>query len=333
MRGDGARSREVGLDGYLTKPVKQSELYNAVNPVLNSVSVNEEKPLVTQHYLQESMRRLDILLVEDNPINRQLAMALLAKRGAAVAEAENGREALEALAKHDYDLVLMDVQMPEMDGFEATQAIRKREEETGKHVPIVAMTAHALKGDRERCLACGMDDYLAKPIKRQDLFQLLDRYSQKLPAEEACPPVVTPAAKQAAQAANLSQAAPVEEESDTVDLPSALDRADGDRQLVSELLYTFSHQAPQFLTNLQAALGRADYDLIQKTAHTLKGASANLSCNRLRWQAERLEQLAKNHGELAQLKPEIEQLSREFENLAVYLQAHGAAITAPPSAA
>ena len=129
--------------------------------------------MITRHSLRETRRKFHILLAEDNPINQKLAVRLIEKRGHTLVVASNGREALAALEEQAFDLVLMDVQMPEMDGFEATAAIRDREKTTGKHIPIIAMTAHAMKGDRERCLAAGMDSYISKPVNVEELFETI----------------------------------------------------------------------------------------------------------------------------------------------------------------
>jgi two-component system sensor histidine kinase/response regulator len=184
-RGDGSRCRELGVKGYLTKPVKRSDLLEAINAVLGSkTAVSENSSLVTLHSLRENRGRLRILLAEDNRTNQVLAMRLLEKRGHEVAVAANGEEALDAFEKQSFDLILMDVQMPEMDGLQATQAIRKCERYTGKHIPIIAMTAHAMVGDMERCLEAGMDDYITKPIRPQQLAELMERYTFALPPEK-----------------------------------------------------------------------------------------------------------------------------------------------------
>jgi two-component system, sensor histidine kinase and response regulator len=174
-QGDGVRCRELGISSYLTKPVRQSLLLEAVLSVL----ATSERPLahpavVTRHSLNEAHRSLRILVAEDNAVNRQLVTALLGKRGHTVVTVVNGREAIAALAEGAFDIVLMDVQMPEMDGLEATAAIRKLEAVTGAHVPIIALTAHAMKGDREICVAAGMDEYLSKPINPKQLFALIE---------------------------------------------------------------------------------------------------------------------------------------------------------------
>jgi signal transduction histidine kinase/CheY-like chemotaxis protein len=178
-RGDAARCEELGVSAYLLKPIRQSELREAIARVLGAREHKGAIPLITRYSLQDARDPatvLRLLLVEDNQVNKLLAVRLLEKRGHRVVVAGNGREALEALEKENFDLVLMDVQMPEMDGFEATAAIRRAERGTAKHQPVVAMTAHAMKGDRERCRAAGMDGYLSKPIRPQELDKVLDRY-------------------------------------------------------------------------------------------------------------------------------------------------------------
>jgi signal transduction histidine kinase/CheY-like chemotaxis protein/uncharacterized membrane protein affecting hemolysin expression len=178
-RGDAARCKELGVAAYLLKPIRQSELREAIACVLGAREQKGAIPLITRYSLQdarEPFSSLRILLAEDNPVNQRLASRLLEKRGHSVVLAANGREALDALVKEIFDLVLMDVQMPVMDGFEATAAIRKREVGGEIRLPIVALTAHAMKGDREKCLAAGMDGYLTKPIRPQELDEVLESY-------------------------------------------------------------------------------------------------------------------------------------------------------------
>jgi PAS domain S-box-containing protein len=175
QRGDAARCRELGIAAYLIKPIAQSQLLDAILSVLGTKAQPAEEPrLVTRHSLREGRPRLRVLLAEDNAVNQKLASRLMEKRGHTVVVASNGRQALEAMEKLRFDVVLMDVQMPEMDGFEATAAIRARESGTGTHIPIIAMTAHTMKGDRERCLASGMDGYVAKPIQARELLEAIE---------------------------------------------------------------------------------------------------------------------------------------------------------------
>jgi two-component system, sensor histidine kinase and response regulator len=178
--GDAARCRALGVAAYLTKPVKRSELRDAmVSALLHKPAERERSALVTRHSLREMRRTGRILLVEDNRVNQLVATRMLEKRGYTIVVANDGREALailETAAFAGFGCVLMDVQMPEMDGFECTAHIRELEQRTGSHLAIVAMTAHAMEGDEARCLAAGMDGYLSKPIEPDELFDLLDRH-------------------------------------------------------------------------------------------------------------------------------------------------------------
>jgi len=182
QRGDGARCRELGIAGYLTKPVRPSDLLQAIRLVLTAPLEGGRRGLVTRYSLTASARQLaapktlSILLAEDNRVNQQLAVKLLEKQGHTVRVAENGRAALGALEAGRFDLILMDVQMPEMSGLEATAAIRAREQETGGHLPIIAMTARALNGDQEACLAAGMDGYISKPVSPKLLAEAIAQY-------------------------------------------------------------------------------------------------------------------------------------------------------------
>ena len=178
--GDAARCRDLGVAGYLTKPINRSELRDALVQALSVQSAETSRPLVTRHSLREARPSRRILLVEDNSVNQLVARRLLEKSGHAVTVANNGREALAILkAAHsdEFACVLMDVQMPEMDGFEATAIIREQERHApGVHLPIIAMTAHTMKGDEARCLAAGMDAYVSKPIQPGALFDVIQPY-------------------------------------------------------------------------------------------------------------------------------------------------------------
>ncbi|MFO7601605.1 MAG: response regulator [Candidatus Desulfacyla sp.] len=175
LRGDAERCRRLGIAAYLTKPIKQSELLDAILTVLD---IRESRPegrtVVTKHSVREARAGFRVLLAEDNAVNQRLAVMILNKKGYDVVVAANGKEAVAAVEQEAFDVILMDVQMPEMDGFEATAMIREKEKEMGGHVPIIAMTAHAMKGDRERCLAAGMDGYLSKPIRADSLVETID---------------------------------------------------------------------------------------------------------------------------------------------------------------
>ena len=188
QQGDGARCRALGIAGYLMKPISQAGLLEAILAVLGMPSDGSDGfHVVTRHSLRESRRKLRILLAEDNKVNQLVASRLLEKRGHTVFIAENGREAVAALEDPivgGFDLILMDVQMPDMDGFEATRLIRAREKGTGNHLPIIAMTAHAMKGDEERCLAADMDGYISKPIHVDQLFAKIDSVLSIVPSPD-----------------------------------------------------------------------------------------------------------------------------------------------------
>jgi CheY-like chemotaxis protein len=181
--GEIQRCRELGISGYLTKPVRRAELRAAIvravtgRSVAASGSQAGDRPRVPAVKgpggVVAAMR---ILLTEDNLVNQRVAVRILEKQGYGVVLASNGLEALQAIKEHDFDLVLMDLQMPEMGGFEATENIRRGEQPGGAHIPIIAMTAHAMTGDRERCLAAGMDDYISKPIRALALIELVEKY-------------------------------------------------------------------------------------------------------------------------------------------------------------
>ena len=180
QRGDSVRCRDLGIASYLTKPIRQGELLDAILIAVGTPVTQETRAsLGTRRTPRETPCSLQILLAEDNAVNQLLVVRLLEKWGHKVAIASNGRKALDALNRESYDLVLMDVQMPEMNGWEATRAIREMERETGKHIPIIAMTAHAMKGDDEKCFASGMDDYLAKPIRTAELIAILDQIANR----------------------------------------------------------------------------------------------------------------------------------------------------------
>ena len=188
QRGDGARCRELGVAGYLTKPVRQAELWSAVTGIMGHGAVGQQQVApITRHSLREHRTGLRILVAEDNAVNQLLVRRLLEREDHAVVIVNNGRDAVMATGQQDFDLVLMDVQMPEMDGLEATATIRRAENATGKRHRIVAMTAHAMNGDRERCLAAGMDGYLSKPVRPIELTEIISSVRAKLCASPERP--------------------------------------------------------------------------------------------------------------------------------------------------
>ena len=186
LRGDAARCRALGVGAHLVKPIVQAQLLKAMlNVLARKPEAGPGGGLDRRQSPRQSVRSLHVLLAEDNLVNQKLALRLIEKRGHRVEVASNGREVLDALGRQKFDLILMDVQMPEMDGFEATAAIRAAEQESGEYLPIIAMTAHAMKGDRERCLAAKMDGYVAKPIKAEELFKELEQVLNSVPSSLA----------------------------------------------------------------------------------------------------------------------------------------------------
>jgi two-component system, sensor histidine kinase and response regulator len=186
QQGDLARCRELGISIYLTKPVRHAELRAAILRALSGQAGVIVEATGASLSRKQSLRKTDataalhILLAEDNLINQRVAVSILEKAGHRVKVANNGKQALDLWSGQPFDLILMDVQMPEIDGLEATAMIRAREEKTGEHMPIIALTAHAMKGDQERCLATGMDAYLSKPIDAHQLIEMVSRYSPQL---------------------------------------------------------------------------------------------------------------------------------------------------------
>ncbi len=286
--GDAARCRALGVT-YLRKPIKQSELLDAILDALNQgVAPSDGASPTASAVATGSPWRLPplrILLAEDNEVNQMLAVRLLEKNGHTVVAAVNGREALQALANQKFDVVLMDVQMPEMDGLTATAAIRARERGGGGgHLPIVALTAHAMKGDRERCLAAGMDAYVTKPLRAQELFDVLAR----LLAPPTAPPA--PPAEAEMKEAN-APAGPA------FDLEAALDRCGGDSDLLRNMVQIFLQQSETLRVEIGAAVARGDAPALERTAHRLKGSIGNFSAPRAFAAAQRLEDLGR-HGDL-----------------------------------
>jgi signal transduction histidine kinase/DNA-binding response OmpR family regulator len=295
QRGDAARCRELGITAYLIKPIRQSELLDSILAALGK-SVGRDGPkVITRHTLWENRRKLKILLAEDNVVNQQLAVRLLEKRGHVVKVAANGNEALGLLTGSRFDLVLMDVQMPLMDGFQATAVIRKEEETTGKHLPIIAMTAHAMQGDRKRCLAAGMDGYVAKPIKADDLMEAIVSLSR--------PPEV---------AAVRTAAGPPQQE--PIDSAAALARVEGDVGLLKELVALFLKDLPRMLTNLREAVTAGDATAIERAAHQLKGSVGNFAAQPAFEAALKLEVLGRN-ATLSYAKPAYAELENEINRL------------------
>ena len=315
--GDVGRCRELGIAGYLLKPVKASELNEALARVLSrNPSVarlpsgdatgdkqsqrQDVQPAPSTPLTTASARSFRILLAEDNPVNQHVAVRTLERMGHVVTVVSNGLAAVEAWKCGQYDVILMDVQMPELDGFEATRIIRRLEADRACRTPIIAMTAHAMKGDRERCLAAGMDDYVAKPVRRDELETALNRVLSQTPITVETPrPAPTPPP--------------------LLDRTAALERLGGDTTLLAELATLFLDDAPKLIAEMHTALAQNDAETLRRVAHSFKGASAYIGATTASELAYRLERSA-SEGQLQELAPLLSELEQVFLALRPLLQ-------------
>jgi CheY-like chemotaxis protein len=298
--GDRARCFELGISAYLTKPVKQSDLMDTIVGLFASRGTRKE-PRAGALREKKDGRRLRVLVAEDNRVNQQVAVGMLERAGHEATVAENGREVLALLEKGTFDVVLMDVQMPELDGLETTAAIRERERAAGGRLPIVALTAHAMKGDAERCLAAGMDAYLAKPLQPRELA---DTIAGVVPSAGAGagPPEPVERAPRAPAAAG------------PVDLPRLLERIGGDRRALAEIIRVFRADWPKQAERLQSAIRTSDAAALRSAAHALKGAVSNFAAPAATEAALNLQKMGEA-GRLVGAEVVLERLEREVTTL------------------
>jgi len=350
--GEAQSLQKKGFAGYLTKPVRQSELFECLRAVMGDGRNREEKRIVTKDTLPSEMsEHIRVLVAEDNPTNQQVALAMLKKLGLSADAVANGQEAVDAVSKIPYDMVLMDVRMPQMDGFEATKKIRQhetsdngdrehlngvrtgtsgqqdnshveqeidqqspenRQQETvegggqqsllgGSHIPIVAMTAHAMKGDREKCLQAGMDDYIAKPVQPEALSEVIEKWvSEK----------------------NNSNNETEEEEHDgQKDVRSAviydkkvlMERMMGDEELANSILRDFLNDIPGQVNTLKECLDKKDKDGAQRAAHSIKGAAGSVGALALQKTAYNIEKCVKTTG-ITDINTILADLNTDLEN-------------------
>lgn len=341
-----------GLDvaGYLEKPVTQSELLDAVQATLTSGPETRQTPEEAPS-IGGAVQPFSFLLVEDTPANRKVVTAVLHKRGHAVTIAVDGREAVETFKRRrDFDAILMDVQMPNMDGYQATSIIRTIEENKTHHTPIIAMTAHAMQGDRERCLAAGMDAYLSKPIDVRRMIRLVERVAarsrrasgrdrvpfiahgndsngisksgssegkgQPPPQESGIPELAETRTKRNDRENTMSPSA--SGSSPLFDKPSALERLGGDEQLFQELITYFCEDAETLIDNIRAASQKEDWPAVRVAAHSLKGLSANFSAFPATEASRQLEDAAAA-GDGSRIRTLIQPVTTEIEKLRVAL--------------
>jgi len=272
---DVARCHKLGISTYLTKPIKQSELFDVIVSAISQPLVERPHAPRLRKKSQPAQRGLHVLLAEDNQVNQLVATRIFEKLGHQVTVVSNGREALAAVQSGNFDLVAMDVQMPEMDGLDATSAIRAWEKTTGTHIPIIAMTAHAMKGDRERCLAAGMDAYTSKPIRIRELEQAIAELinspsSAKVPVSKA------------------------EQTDGVIDHAALVAGVDGNRRLLREIVRLFLADCPQRLAEIKDAIRRGDAVALGRAAHTLKGSVGNFAAKNAFAAAQRLETMGRD---------------------------------------
>ncbi|MBI5674765.1 MAG: response regulator [Nitrospirae bacterium] len=295
-RGDVADMRKIGCSGYLIKPVKESLLIETIMAVLSGKEVDgrdSSHKIVTSHTLRDTKyQSVTILLAEDNPVNQKVAQKILTKAGYQVDIVGNGRRALEAIDEKKYDIVLMDIQMPEMDGIQTTKEIRLREKHD-KHTTIIAMTAHALKGDYERCIEAGMDDYLSKPIEPQEMLEKISKWvksriinQQPITAKKNAAKTEAGLKTVSSSEADKKPEAILTQQDNTaegspVDIKSAMARFGDDKDFFKEMVHEFLSYVPAQIKAIEEAVASGDADAVQKNAHSIKGAAGNLSSTRV----------------------------------------------------
>jgi len=301
---DAARLKAMRVAACLTKPVKQSELLDAIVKALSPIPGSKafRSPRIS-HRIAQARRPLRILVAEDNPVNQELALELLKQRGHTAVVAENGQRALAAARDGSFDAVLMDVQMPRMSGIEATRAIREAEKATGAHVPIIAMTAHAMKGDRERCLQAGMDAYVSKPIQAAELFKAVEG-------------LAVPPGRMAGDGSNEQLRA------SGLHLAALSARLGGDAKLVRRLVKVFLDDCPRMVSRIKKAIAAQEADALAEAAHGLKGAVSNFGATAVLEMARQLEAKARQH-DMAAARRICQQLETAIPTLVETLRAFG----------
>lgn len=289
-RGEIERLKELGCSSYLLKPIKQSQLQETLENVIGQRTWSERRRRLPEEPPVRIGRRLRILLAEDNHINRKMIKELLSREGHQVDLANNGIQAVEIWQQAEYDLVLMDVQMPEMDGLEAAQRIRSLEN-GDRHTPIIALTAHAMPGDRHRCLQAGMDDYMSKPIDPRKVLETIARWAGKGTGER-----------------EEDEAQPAVDPNCVFNLDDALVRFSNDREFFLTMLEDFLSTLCDKIGEMKTALQNDNLAALSYQGHNLKGVAANFSAYQLSCLADRIDQAAKDGkvDEAAQLLVEVD---------------------------
>jgi CheY-like chemotaxis protein/HPt (histidine-containing phosphotransfer) domain-containing protein len=289
---------QLNIKASVIKPLNPSEVLDAVNIALDKKAPDLEAPkkaIEAKHKI--ITQPLKILVAEDTPFNQTFILRLLEKNGFHPTLVENGRQAVDRFEPDTFDIILMDVQMPEMDGFEATREIRKLEEQSGGHIPIIAMTAYATEGDRERCLAAGMDDYVSKPISAAKLFEAI---AALMAPEESAP------STDGHKDVSLNKG-------------GLIKSFENDHSLFKELVEIFINDYPQMLTALRKSLETTDAPTFKRTAHSLKGMLRNFQADAAADTAFDLEKKGQ-HGQLDGVEQTIESLAGQLDDLAQKLK-------------
>jgi CheY-like chemotaxis protein len=327
MQGDGKSCKEIGINGYLTKPIKQDDLRMAIVSVLGlsaGQDIDIVPELVTAHTIaEESRKECQILLAEDYPTNQQVAMRHLNIAGYRVDLVENGQLAVEAFKSKSYDLILMDIQMPLMDGYEATNAIRNLENEFDEignrkdsikleRIPIIAMTAHAIEGYRDRCLEAGMDDYITKPFKRIEFLSMVDKWAQSITGSGL--PIAELRSKIQGPRMKMNEEDTHKETNLPINFDKAVEEFEGDKEFLVEVLNAFLENVSAQTGTIRQAISDGDAEVVGREAHSIKGGSANLTADTLSDIAFKLERTGSS-GDLEGSLETLELLEKEFKRL------------------
>jgi len=293
---DSTRCRELGIDYSLMKPVKQSELLDSIVAAL-SVATADEADAATAPGKPAGTTHLHILLAEDGLVNQKVAVSLLEQRGHKVTVANNGRQAIAALDSESFDVVLMDIQMPTMDGYEATATIREKEKASGGHIPIIAMTAHAMKGDRERCLQAGMDGYIAKPIRAKDLYETIEMTAAKVKVW-----------------GSQTQDNAIADEKEILDRDQILEQTGANAETLKEIVELFAVESAKLMKRIRDAITSEDTSEMQRAAHMLRGSIQIFGAERPAAAALRLETMGREEN-LVDAEQAWQVLVKEVERL------------------
>ena len=336
LRGDGDDARQAGIEAYMTKPVRQSELYNCIAAVMGKAS-DSPTQLVTRHSMAENQSTFQkrILVAEDTLLNQEVAREMLDSFGCHVDIVENGLKAVEAAKDGRYDLIFMDCQMPEMNGYEATKAIREKEkaQPQRQRIPIVALTAHAMKGDRERCLAAGMDDYITKPIKQEDMSAILDRWlpdtssgSRSIDEEPVLKEALMHRPEEDLQSVSSADSEVLSPTEDNSIDPKALDsiralQKEGSPDIVHKIIYLYLEESPEIMQNIVEGASTGDGDAVRQAAHKLKSYSANVGATHLAALCKDLEEMGRTNT-MQEAPKTVSRIEAEYDAVKQALERH-----------